>query len=207
MSELLPLDDETRSLAAMAYGEGSIANDRKEMFALASVLHRQMKARGYTSIRTFGVTDRTFSFVTSDGNDRYKQLMHAKPETINQDNGMKTAVMAARNAMCGGEDFSNGAYFWDGADIKSNYSNHFKVKHGIQFTEPQHNIYGVQPSTMKTVFLYRNKKSRINGKTVIEKQLIDSADHVYESTAAYGGTIFWKQSTHYLNVTRAKPWL
>ncbi len=42
---------------------------------------------------------------------------------------------------------------------------------------------------------------------VTEKTLLDSADHVYESTAAHGGTIFWKQSSHYLNVTKSKEWL
>lgn len=42
-----------------------------------------------------------------------------------------------------GKDLSSGGYFWDGADIKSNYKNHFKVKHGIRFSDPSHNIYGI----------------------------------------------------------------
>ena len=55
--------------------------------------------------------------------------------------------------------------------------------------------------------LYKTTKKRVDGKMVTEKTLLDSADHVYESTAAHGGTIFWKQSSHYLNVTKSKEWL
>ena len=55
--------------------------------------------------------------------------------------------------------------------------------------------------------LPKTTKKKVNGKVVTEQLLIDSADHVYESTAAHGGTIFWKQSSHYLNVTKSKEWL
>lgn len=40
----MTLDDETRKLAAAAYGEGSTDNVFEEMAALASVLLRQSKA-------------------------------------------------------------------------------------------------------------------------------------------------------------------
>ncbi|WP_404654339.1 hypothetical protein [Raoultella terrigena] len=53
---------------------------------------------------------------------------------------MSNALVAARNALIDGPDLSNWAYFWDGVDIKLNYSKHFKVKHGIKFTDPIHNI-------------------------------------------------------------------
>ncbi|MEN9452663.1 MAG: hypothetical protein RLZZ369_1722 [Pseudomonadota bacterium] len=207
MSDEKKLTEETRVLAAMAYGEGSTDDNEKEMYALASVLRRQQLARGYASIKEFGIKDKSFSFVTNDGNDRYKKLMKATEAQINKDPGMSTAVNAAKNAFAGGTDYSNGAYFWDGADIKTNYKKHFKVRHGIKFTEPAHNIYEIKESTITTTNLYKTTKKRVNGKVVTEKTLIDSADHVYDSTAAHGGTIFWKQSPHYLNVTKSKEWL
>ncbi len=207
MSEDKKLSEETRMLAAMAYGEGSTADDEQEMYALASVLLRQMKARGYSSIKDFGTKDKSFSFVTSDGNQRYKKLMKASDAAMAKDVGMSTAIKAAENAFAGGKDYSNGAYFWDGADIKSRYKTHFKVNKGIKFTDAAHNIYDIKESTIKTINLFKTTKKKVSGKVVIEKTLIDSADHVYESTAAHGGTIFWKQSSHYLNVTKAKEWL
>lgn len=207
MSDNKKPSEETRMLAAMAYGEGSTANDEKEIYALASVLHRQMKARGYSSIKDFVTNEKSFSFVTSDGNQRYKKLMEASEEKIAKDPGMTIAIKAAENAFAGGIDHSNGAYFWDGADIKTKYTTHFKVRHGIKFTDPAHNIYDIKESTIETKNLYKTTKKKVNGKVVIEKKLIDSADHVYESTAAHGGTIFWKQSSNYLNVTKSKEWL
>lgn len=207
MSDENKLSDEMRMLAAMAYGEGSTEDDMEEMYALASVMRRQQLARGYASVKEFGTSDKTFSFVTNDGNPRYNKFMKASDAQIAKDLGMSTAVKAAENAFAGGVDHSNGAYFWDGADIKTKYKTHFKVRHGIKFTDPKHNIYGIKESTMTTVNLYKTTKKRVNGKVVTEKTLVDSADHVYESTAAHGGTIFWKQSSHYLNVTKSKEWL
>lgn len=201
------ISDETRMLASMAYGEASTADDEKEIYALASVLYRQMKARGYSSIKVFGTTDKSFSFVTNDGNARYSKMMKATEIAISRDSGMSAAIKAAENAITGGVDYSNGAYFWDGADIKSNYKNHFKVRHGIKFTDTAHNIYDIKESTVKTIYLYRTVRKKIGNKIVVEKTEIDHADHVYDSTAAYGGTIFWKQSDNYLNITKSKPWL
>lgn len=207
MSDDKKLTDEVRMLAAMAYGEGSTADDLQEIYALASVLRRQQLARGYASIKDFGAKDKSFSFVTSDGNHRYNKLMKATEAQIAKDPGMTLAIKAAENAYGGGVDHSNGAYFWDGADIKSNYSKHFKVRHGIKFTDPAHNIYDIKESTIPTKFLYKTTKKKVNGKVVTARTLIDSTDHTYDSTAAHGGTIFWKQSPHYLNVTKSKEWL
>jgi ribosomal protein L27 len=77
MSQLQKLDQETRLLAAMAYGEASAEDVEDEMKALASVLVRQRNARGYASMTSFTSTDKTFSFVVKDGNKRFEKLMTA----------------------------------------------------------------------------------------------------------------------------------
>lgn len=203
------LDKQTRQLASMAYGEGSSDDDSDEMSAIASVLVRQRDARGYNDIGTFVSAEPSFSFVVSDGNKRYATLMAATEKEIEANDGMKAAVVAAKNALNGGPDKSNGAYFWDGADIESNYKHHFKVKQGIKFTDPSHNIYALKEST-KLVIKYKIIKTRIGkGKTKhfkIKKVEVGRYDHVYESTAAYGGTIFWTFSQDYLDVTHAKEY-
>lgn len=205
-SESAKLDRETRQLAAMAYGEASSKNVADEMKALASVLVRQRNARGYKDIPTFAASDPTFSFVVSDGNARYKKLMDASESAIAKDSGMTAAVEAAKNALAGGPDLSNGAYFWDGADIKTNYAGHFKVRHGIRFTDPIHNIYGIGDST-KLVVLKKMVVKKAKG-TVVSKEEIELGryDHIYQSTAAHGGTIFWKHNPEYMQVTRAKEY-
>ncbi|WP_084267502.1 hypothetical protein [Azohydromonas lata] len=199
------LDKQTRQLAAMSYGEASTKDDADELFALASVLVRQRDARGYDSITEFVKSEKTFSFVTSDGNKRYMKIMNASEENIAKDKGMSTAVEAAKNALKGGPDKSNGAYFWDGADIKSNYNNHFKVKHGIRFSDPSHNIYDIKEST-KEVIVYKVIKKKIGKREITEKIESGRYDHIYISTAAYGGTIFWKFNPVYIETTRAKEY-
>lgn len=196
---------EMEHLAAIAYGEASVKDNREEMFAIASVLVRQRNARGYTDITTFVTKDTTFSFVIRDGNQRYNKMMKSSDDQIARDAGMRLGVEAAKNALSGGEDKSNGAYFWDGADIKSKYKTHFKVGKGIKFTEPAHNIYGIEESVwinvLTKIVTHKNKKTGVVSSTVVE---VGRHDHVYESTAAHGGTIFWKNSPHYLKVVRGK---
>jgi len=193
---------EARQLAAIAYGESSAKNDPDEMYALASVLVRQRDARGYKDIMSFAAREKTFAFAASDGNDRYGHLMSASEADIERSPGMKTAVSAADNALTGGVDKSNGAYFWDGADIKSNYKRHFKVRRGIKFTDPSHNIYGISEST-KIEIKYRTTKSkdRATGKITAHREEVGRYDHQFDSTAAYGGTIFWKLNPQFLEVT------
>ncbi|MBN3848231.1 hypothetical protein G3N58_15535 [Paraburkholderia sp. Ac-20342] len=199
------LDAQTRRLAAMAYGEASPDNDADEMFGLASVLVRQRDARGYSDIGTFALSERSFSFVVSDGNLRYARLMTATEAQINKDEGMKTAIDAARNALTYGKDKSNGAYFWDGADIKSHYSTHSKVAVGIKFTDPSHNIYDIKEST-KLVIKYKFTKKKVARKITIEKTELYRYDHVYNSTAAHGGTIFWKFNPDYVKFSHSKEY-
>jgi len=200
------LDSETRLLAAIAYGESSTKNVYEEMAALASVMMRQCKARGYKTILDFVANEKTFSFVVIDENKRYKKLMRAKEMDLAYDVSMSDAVKAARNAMSGGYDYSNGAFFWDGEDIKTNYKRHFKVRNGIRFSDPAHNIYDIKESA-RVVIKWKITKKKIKGKTEVKKEELWRYDHVYESTAAYGGTIFWKQSSEYLRLTGSKEYL
>ncbi|QRN55782.1 hypothetical protein ISN74_04740 [Dyella caseinilytica] len=191
----------------MAYGEASPKNNSDEMMALASVLVRQRDARGYSDIQTFAKKERTFSYVVSDGNVRYRTMMRASDEDIARNAGMQAAVAAARNALNYGPDKSNGAYFWDGADIKSNYANHAKVKRGVRFTDLSHNIYGIKESIKLVIqYQYTKKKNKKTGDVVVEQKEIARYDHLYESTAGVGGTIFWKFGQDYMNATHAKPY-
>lgn len=200
------IDADVRMLAAMAYGEADTGNNEQEMFAIASVLERQRCARGFATITELGTKDKSFSFVTSDGNPRYAKLKNASESSIEKDSGMKAAIAAANNAKSGGVDYSNGAYFWDGSDIKKNYSTHFKVRHGIRFPNPDDNIYDIKESS-KLVILTKTIKKKIKGKLVTETTEIGRYDHIYESTVAHGGTIFWKQADDYLKLTKSKPYL
>ena len=205
MADEKTVDAEVKLLACMAYGEGSTTNDHDELFALASVLVRQRDARGYPSMSAFVKGEPSYSYVIGDGNPRYNKMTKANEAAIKKDAGMSLAISAAENALKGGPDLSNGAYFWDGGDIKTNYAKHFKVKHGIKFTDPAHNVYDIKEST-KLVILTRTVKKRVGKKVTTTKAEIGRYDHVYESTAGHGGTIFWKNSADYLSTAGAKEY-
>ena len=207
MSDTNTISKEMRILAAMAYGEASPKDVPEEISAIAYVLVRQRNARGYSDMSTFVTSDKTFSFVVKDGNARYKKFTNASEAEIAKDAGMSAALDAAKKALAyEGTDFSNGGYFWDGADIESNYKNHFKVKHGIQFSDPAHNIYDIKEST-KLVIINKTIVKKKKGK-VISSETVEVAryDHIYVSTAAYGGTIFWKHNPAYMKATGAKEY-
>lgn len=190
-----PIDDDVRMLAATAYGEGSTSNVYEEMAGIANVLVRQQKARGHASIAGFIRGDRTFAYAAHDGNARFERLRAATEEQIAADAGMSSAVRAARNALApAGTDYSNGAYFWDGADIRSNYSRHPKVRDGIRFGDPAHNIYGIDEKDVPGEEWWRNaagQNTRLRGQW----------SYKYESTAAYGGTIFWRYNPDFVRAT------
>ncbi|MCI1013149.1 hypothetical protein HWE04_04735 [Herbaspirillum sp. C7C2] len=198
-----PIDPEVRLLAAIAYGESSTQNNADEMYALASILKRQRDARRYSSMAELVRGESSFSYVVGDGNPRFQKFKGATDAQVLIDPAMKVAVAAAENALANGPDRSNGAWFWDGADIKKNYETHFKVKNGIRFTHSSHNIYSLKESS-KLVIKYKTTKKTVDGKSSIQKEEIYRYDHIYQSTAAHGGTIFWKQNPDYLKYTKAK---
>lgn len=83
--------------------------------------------------------------------------------------------------------YSNGAYFWDGADTDNE---HFR-EWGVKFTDSRHKLYNLNDK------LYPGKQNRNNpNKTINDihqpNKTISAYDHELDSTAAYGGTIFWK---------------
>ncbi len=189
------IDDDTRILAATVYGEGSTANVFEEMAAIANVLVRQQKARGYVSISAFIRADRTFAFAAHDGSARFGKLMAAKDEDIARDTGMDAAVKGARNALSPSPvDHSNGAYFWDGLDIKTDYARHPKVLGGIHITDPAHNVVGIKDNVVEGenwLLDAKGNKTRSRGKW----------QYKYESTAGFGATIFWKYNPAFVKAS------
>ena len=191
----VPLSEDIRQLAATAYGESSAVDVYEEIAAIASVLVRQSKSRGYLSVAAFIATDKAFAFAAHDDNPRYAKFLFAKDPENGADLGLQLAVKAARNALSDvSTDYSNGAYFWDGSDIQSNYDQHAKVRAGILISDPTHNIYKIESKAVPGEEWWRDvsgKKTKLRGKW----------DYKFESTAAHGGTIFWRYTDEFLKAS------
>jgi hypothetical protein len=211
------LDPNIRRLAAVAYGEAwhNTPPDKRfeEMAAIANVIVRQVKDRPkgfvlidpdkpgkkkkipifYKDVNEFIDNERDFAYAAYDDENRYHILMGAGIDKIMRDKTMWEAVLAARNALCGTKDYSNGAYFWDGVDLKTNTKNP-RYTSGFYFTDPSHDKFklGNRRTPGAPIPKYWDKNyTKLRGEY----------SYIYESTALIGGTTFWKLTDEFLKAT------
>jgi len=169
---------EEQLLAAIAYGESHWSNNYEEMAAIASATLRRKKAKGFKTINELVTEDKNFSYATSNkNNQRYYNVM-----CFVNSKGVDLASKAAQNALSGGFDYSNGACFWDGIDLKANGKLAYRYLRGFRFSQNEHNILSVTEPP-----LYKRKGS--NGRYY---------GFTYISTAGHGKSIFWKLSNEFL---------
>ena len=179
-----------QKLAAVAYGEASTDDVYEEIAGIAAVIVRQTSERK-SSILSLLSANSTYAFAASDGSARVKAFNGKKPADRNSNLGMMLAVKAAINAISDGTDYSNGGYFWDGVDIKTNYENHPKIKAGFHFSSEDHNVFDLKDNEVEVTTWWYDKNlkpTKIRGKYKF----------TYESTAAEGKTIFSRYTSDFL---------
>lgn len=171
---------EEQALAALAYGESHWSNDFEEMAGIASAARRRMKAKGFKSINELILKDKNFAYATSSKykNERYYNLMCG----INSP-GVQLAYEAAKNALNDGVDYSNGACFWDGIDLKVNGENAYRYRAGFKFANEDHNVLSISESPP----LKRRGKNN------------NYFEYTYISTSGINKTVFWKYTKEILN--------
>lgn len=197
------LDENTQKLAAIAYGEASGLNDPNEIGGIAFAVANRARAWGNKTVNELLAADPNYTYAVTDGNPRFAKLMKANAQLIAADSGMKLAVECAKKALANeGVDPSDGAFWWDGVDFKTNYANHPKVKDGFSYGSPEHNIFNVSESS-KPVTTYWKVRNKRTGKEENSK-VRGSYQYVWKSTAAHGKTIFWTHDADYLSATGGK---
>ncbi len=192
-------------LAAIAYGEASILDDNDEVGGIAFAVANRARAWGNKTISEVISADPQYTYAANGSNARFNLLMHATSEQIEKNSTLKRAIEWAQAALDQSKpDPSNGALWWDGVDIKTEYSKHPKVKKGIKFSSPTHNIFGIK-ETGKTIVVYWKVRNKKTGKEIASKER-GRYDSVYISTAAFGQTIFWKYNPDFIKATGAKEY-
>ena len=192
---------EVKKLAAAAYGEASTDDVPDEIAGIAWAIAN--RARASKKSITKMLVKPGYVYAVTKANIRYKKLINASEKAIAADKGMTLAMESAKNASeNNGTDPSNGAYWWDGDDFKTN-PNHDKKRRGFCYSDPSHNIFGVEEKRVlviktKTITNKKTKKS--------ETTEVGRYDYVYESTAAYGSTIFWKLGQDFLKVSGGRDY-
>lgn len=199
------ISQEVRLLAAIAYGEASTANDSQEIGGIAFATANRCRAWGGKSVTELRAADPNYSFAWNGSNARFNKLMRTPDSEIELDLGMRLAAEWARKAIANeGPDPSNGAFWWDGLDFKTNYAHHKKVQAGFKWGDPSHNIFGVPEHRVAVIARWqiRNKKT---GK-IVDGAERGRYDSVWVSTAAQGSTVFWQHNPDYLQATGGKAY-
>ena len=197
------ISEDLRLLAAIAYGEASVANDSNEIGGIAFAVANRCRAWSGMSVSQLRAADPNYAYAWNGDNQRFNKLMSTQGDQLDADAGMRLAVEWARKALANeGPDPSNGAFWWDGRDFMTRYAAHPKVKNTFKWGTPSHNIFDVQENPGLFIKRWRVVNKR-TGKTVdgAERGRYDS---VWVSTAAHGSTIFWKYNPDYLRATGAK---
>jgi hypothetical protein len=108
--------------------------------------------------------DRGYSCATNGTNDRFNLFMKYKDKKIMSDPVLYNILKASIDAISdSGIDYSNDAFWLDGEDIFFKYNRHPKVKVGIKFSDPSHNIYNIKETPDELIEYYYHEK--INKKT------------------------------------------
>lgn len=178
-------------MTAALYGEGTENLD--EMQAIGDVIMNRAEIKG---------TDMVTIITASGQVNGYKLSSQSKTvegRNSNENSKLVMARQATLTTVLGiSRGKSNGAYFWDGADIaitdKSDPCYNPHRNWGIHYTDPKHDIYGTG-DTKGGPHLNYNKD--INWKPTT---LRGTTDHMLDSTAAFGGTIFWKKCEDYIYI-------
>jgi len=187
VNTLVGTQSDFEKMTAALYGEAT--NDLDEMQAIGDVIMNRAEYAN-TSANTE---------IEKDGQVNGYNASSRKTVTdnrlLNSDSKLNNARNAAMSTILGtSRGKSNGAYYWDGKDIQTNKH---RTKWGIHYTNSAHDIYGTGDSKVGPFQAYWKPSGAKRGAPW---------DHKLDSTAAYGGTIFWKLNPHYQNVTGSKAY-
>lgn len=199
------IDRDVRLLAAIAYGEASTANDSEEIGGIAFAVANRCRAWGGKTVSELRAADPNYSYAWDGSNVRFNNLMRTPDSEIALNPGMALAVRWAQKALHSElPDPSNGAFWWDGLDFKTNYRNHPKVRDGFKWGSPADNIFGVPEKRREVIVRWRIRHRR-TGK-IVDGGERGRYDAVWVSTAAHGSTVFWQHNTDYLKASGGKAY-
>jgi hypothetical protein len=199
------ISSQVRLLAASAYGEASPKNVSDEIGGIAFAVANRCRAWGGKTVAELRTADPNYSYAWDGSNARFNMLMRSSDAQIEVDAGMRLAIDWATKALANqGADPSNGGFWWDGLDFKTNYRNHPKVRDGFKFGNSADNIFGVRESRHEIIVRWKIKNRKTG--QIVNGGERGRYDSVWVSTAAHGSTIFWKHNPDYLKATGGKTY-
>ena len=171
------------------------SGDKAESFALASAIMNLAEYKGKSIMQT----------IQSEGIFGYRD----GGNSTQYNNNAEYSMAAVLNAITGGHDFSNGAIRWDGFDLAMKGWDHVKSKNqglGISRSHYQ-TFYNYWTGGNRLKNASGNKNATFNPEFKMTGKKLTYSPAVrgywkgmvlYNSLAAYGGTIFWRPVSNFL---------
>ena len=158
LSETDILYDDLIAVAGTAIGESSYGyqvENKFEVYALANTImnyyHIENESKG--TIKDNLIKMKAYAYINQ--NRIYKDFKN-QTDIQRNDSFFKEAIFAALNAMCAKFciDYSRGATYWDGIDIKANG----KWKEGLKFQYESADIFSIGNNKKHTAIKYKDQK-------------------------------------------------
>ena len=193
-ANVLSLKNSELNIFANTVAQESSGN-KIESFALASAIKNLADYKGKSIMQTIQ-TEGIFGYRDGGNNTQYN-------------NNAEYGMAAVLNAITGGKDFSNGAIRWDGFDLAIKGWEHVKSKNqglGISRSHYQ-TFYSYWAGGNRLKNASGNKNAIFNpefqmlGKKLTYSPAIQGywkGMVLYNSSAAYGGTIFWRPVSNFI---------
>jgi RHS repeat-associated protein len=135
--------DEFMAMAGVLYAEadGTTSDAVNEVAGIYSVLENRANYEGTTVRQQMTVAKGVYGVLEVDKiNKADKTGMSVKKDAV---------IAGLIKGIQSREDFSNGAFYWDGTDFKSGGGHTERYNPGFQFTDPSHDLYN-QGDKMKS---------------------------------------------------------
>lgn len=191
-SETADTVSEFQLIAAIVYGEASTADVFEEQAAIANALVRKRNSYinnsttppslKYPTVNELIKRYPNYSAAYVDKVERYQIALCANLQVE-----FPQLYEAVTNALDPeGIDYANGGCYWDGKDLQTLGTKHMHYKNGYKFSNTSDDIFSLGDSAPQ--------EQTQRGRTWY---------YTYESTAGYGGTVFWKLTPEFMYATGA----
>ena len=193
-ANVLSLKNSELNIFANTVAQESSGN-KIESFALASAIKNLADYKGKSIMQTIQ-TEGIFGYRDGGNNTQYN-------------NNAEYSMAAVLNAITGGKDFSNGAIRWDGFDLAIKGWEHVKSKNqGLGISRSHYQTfysYWAGGNRLKNASGNQNAifnpEFQMLGKKLTYSPAIQGywkGMVLYNSSAAYGGTIFWRPVSNFI---------
>lgn len=169
----------------------------KEMIAIAQVLLRRAGVLGYAGLAGYFASRDALRLGVHRTHPRFIAFESATEAERAAHPGMNRALACARRVLQGNvPDFTRGAWFWEGASLRQGGLRHPRRQAGIRFTQPGHNLY----------HLHDARRSASPNSPALQTRAEREAQIAFESTAAWGASIFFRHPAAWLRAHGVQPW-